>query len=95
MAMSILLKFMTLGWDISITISRMMAHFFFIFHALSFEVNFFFNWSFPLTAQRAFMNNFENVFNTTVDIQEDIKCYQDTRATVIGLLKNWPVNLCK
>ena len=24
------------------------------------------------------MNNFENVFNTTVDIQEDIKCYQET-----------------
>ena len=31
-----------------------------------------------LTAQSAFLNNFENVVNRRVDIQEDIKCYQDT-----------------
>ena len=31
-----------------------------------------------LTAQSAFLNNFENVVNRTVDIREDIKCYQDT-----------------
>ena len=31
-----------------------------------------------LTAQKAFLNNFENVVNHRVDIQEDIKCYQDT-----------------
>ena len=31
-----------------------------------------------LTAQKAFLNNFENVVNCRVDIQEDIKCYQDT-----------------
>lgn len=31
-----------------------------------------------LTAQRAFMNNFENVINRRVDIQQDIKRYQDT-----------------
>ena len=31
-----------------------------------------------LTAQSAFMNNFENVVNRRVDIREDIKPYQDT-----------------
>ena len=31
-----------------------------------------------LTAQSAFLNNFENVVNRQVNIQEDIKCYQDT-----------------
>ena len=31
-----------------------------------------------LTAQSAFLNNFENVVNRTVNIQEDIKRYQDT-----------------
>ena len=31
-----------------------------------------------LTAQSAFLNNFENVVNRRVDIQGDIKRYQDT-----------------
>ena len=31
-----------------------------------------------LIAQSAFLNNFENVVNQKVNIQEDIKCYQDT-----------------
>ena len=31
-----------------------------------------------LTAQSAFLNNFENVVNRRIDIQEDIKHYQDT-----------------
>ena len=31
-----------------------------------------------LTAQKAFLNNFENVVNHRVDVREDIKCYQDT-----------------
>ena len=31
-----------------------------------------------LTAQSAFLNNFENVVNHRVNIQEDIKRYQDT-----------------
>ena len=31
-----------------------------------------------LTAQSAFLNNFENVVNCKVDIREDIKSYQDT-----------------
>ena len=31
-----------------------------------------------LTSQSAFLNNFENVVNRRVDIQEDIKRYQDT-----------------
>ena len=35
-----------------------------------------------LTAQSAFMNNFENVVNRRVDIREDIKCYQDTQLCI-------------
>ena len=31
-----------------------------------------------LTTQSAFLNNFENVVNQKVDIQEDVKRYQDT-----------------
>ena len=31
-----------------------------------------------LTAQSAFLNNFENIVNQKVDIMEDIKRYQDT-----------------
>ena len=31
-----------------------------------------------LTAQSAFLNNFEEKVNRRVDIREDIKCYQDT-----------------
>ena len=31
-----------------------------------------------LTAQQAFMNNFEDIINRHVDIREDIKRYQDT-----------------
>ena len=31
-----------------------------------------------LTAQSAFLNNFENILNRRVDTREDIKCYQDT-----------------
>ena len=31
-----------------------------------------------LTAQKAFLNNFEDIVNRRVDIREDIKCYQDT-----------------
>ena len=31
-----------------------------------------------LTAQLAFLNNFENIVNHRVDIREDIKHYQDT-----------------
>ena len=31
-----------------------------------------------LTAQSAYLNNSENVVNCRVNIQEDIKCYQDT-----------------
>ena len=33
-----------------------------------------------LTAQSAFLNNFENVVNCRVDIREDIKRYQDTHS---------------
>ena len=33
-----------------------------------------------LTAQSAFLNNFENIVNRRVDIREDIKRYQNTRS---------------
>ena len=36
------------------------------------------NMATSLTAQSAFLNNFENVVNCRVDIREDIKRYQDT-----------------
>ena len=36
------------------------------------------NMASSLTAQSAFLNNFENIVNRRVNIQEDIKCYQDT-----------------
>ena len=35
-----------------------------------------------LTAQSAFLNNFENVVNRRVNIQEDNKCYQDTQLCI-------------
>ena len=31
-----------------------------------------------LTVQKAFLNNFEDIVNCRVDIQDDIKRYQDT-----------------
>ena len=36
------------------------------------------NMASALTAQSAFLNNFENVVNRRVDIREDLKHYQDT-----------------
>ena len=42
------------------------------------------NTSSPLTAQSAFLNNFENVVNRRVDIREDIKRYQDTLSHASG-----------
>ena len=36
------------------------------------------NMASALTAQSAFLNNFENIVNRRVDIREDIKYYQDT-----------------
>ena len=38
-----------------------------------------------LTAQKAFLNDFENVVNCRVDIQEDIKSYQDTNSVGEGI----------
>ena len=35
-----------------------------------------------LTAQKAFLNNFEDLVNPRVNIQEDIKHYQDTLSYV-------------
>ena len=35
-----------------------------------------------LTAQSAFLNNFENVVNGRVDICEDVKRYQDTQLRI-------------
>ena len=40
-----------------------------------------------LTAQSAFLNNFENVVNRRVDIREDVKRYQDTRYLSYALSK--------
>ena len=37
-----------------------------------------------LTAQKAFLNTFENVVNCRVDIREDMKCYQDTLSYVLS-----------
>ena len=56
MAMSILLKFLTLKWDISRTIWRIEVSdgsFFCIFYTLSFELHFYFDWSFPISINRA------------------------------------------
>ena len=36
------------------------------------------NMASSLTAQSAFLNNFENIVNCSVNIQEDVKCYQET-----------------
>ena len=36
------------------------------------------NMASALTAQSAFLNNFENVVNRRVNIREDLECYQDT-----------------
>ena len=36
------------------------------------------NMASALTAQSAFLNNFENIVNRRVDIRKDLKCYQDT-----------------
>ena len=36
------------------------------------------NMASALTAQSAFLNNFENIVNRRVDIREDLKHYQDT-----------------
>ena len=36
------------------------------------------NMASPLTAQKTFLNNFENIVNLRVDIQENIKHSQDT-----------------
>ena len=36
------------------------------------------NMASALTAQSAFLNNFEDIINRRVDIREDIKHYQDT-----------------
>ena len=48
-----------------------------------------------LTAQSAFLNNFENVVNCRVDIREDIKCYQDTLSYALSKV-NYSVgqNIC-
>ena len=39
-----------------------------------------------LTAQSAFLNNFENIVNCRVDIREDIKHYQDTLSYTSGMV---------
>ena len=47
-----------------------------------------------LTAQSAFMNNFEDIVNRRVGIQEDLKRYQDTLVThPVRSITVW-VNIC-
>ena len=46
-----------------------------------------------LTAQSAFLNNFENVVNRRVDIREDIKHYQDTLSYASSKV-NYSVRKC-
>ena len=46
------------------------------------------NMASALTAQSAFLNNFEDIVNQRVDIREDIKHYQDTRSYV-SVNSNW------
>ena len=41
------------------------------------------NMASALTAQSAFLNNFEDIVNRRVDIREDIERYQDTSVTHI------------
>ena len=58
MAMSIMPKFLTLKWNISRTIWRIEVgdgSFFCIFHALSFELKFFFDRRFPLNQSYAYI----------------------------------------
>ena len=40
------------------------------------------NMASALTAQKAFLNNFEDIINRRVDIREDIKQYQDTLSLI-------------
>ena len=60
MATSILLKFVTLKWNISRIIGRIEVgdgSFFCIFHALSFELNFFLDRRFPLNSYEDFLKS--------------------------------------
>ena len=46
------------------------------------------NTSSALTAQKAFLDNFENVVNRRVNIQEDIKHYQETPSYASSKVNN-------
>ena len=46
-----------------------------------------------LTAQSAFLNNFEDIVNRKVDVREDIKRYQNTLSYALSLL-NYSVGEC-
>ena len=47
-----------------------------------------------LTAQSAFLNNFEDIVNRRVDIREDIKRYQDTLSYKSSKVDYSVVNIC-
>ena len=46
-----------------------------------------------LTAQSAFLNNFENVVNCRVDIRKDVKRYQDTLSYALSKVNSVWVNI--
>ena len=75
MATSILLKFLTLKWNISRTIWHIEVgdgSFFSIFYALSFELNFFFDRRFPLIVRR--MDNNDGLQLVVIIVTGDPAC---------------------
>ena len=47
-----------------------------------------------LTAQSAFLNNFEDIVNRRVDIREDVKRYQDTQHQVRSITVSGNIFIC-
>ena len=71
MAMSILLRLLTLQWEISRAFGALRsvrAYFLAFFHSLSFELNLFFEWSCPLKAVTVKLSIFKNKRTSHPDI---------------------------
>ena len=91
MATSIFLKFLTLKWNISRTIGRIKVgdgSSFCIFHALSFELNFFFDRRFPLN-----IISFEAQFCENQTKTMSTKNFKSSRKILGELSANSTVNL--